>query len=62
MKLFTIAQIGNIFQIETFRTLTPMFYKGQQYQLQFDFNDESYNTMNVIKMSNQKVVGYFKIK
>lgn len=62
MKAFTTEQIGNIFQIETFRTLTPMFYKGQEYQLQFDFNDDSYNTMNVIKMSNKKIVGFFKIK
>ena len=62
MKAFTAEQIGNIFQIERFLTLTPMFYKGQEYQLQFDFKDDSLNTLNVIKMSNQKTVGFFKIK
>jgi len=60
MKQFTYEQIGDIFQIERFPTLTPMFYKGQEYQLQFDLNDE--NIMNVIKMNNQKIVGFFKIK
>ena len=62
MKEFTIEQVGNIFQIERFLTLTPMFYKGEEYQMQFDFKDDSLNTMNVIKMSNQKIVGFFKIK
>tara|TARA_R110000796_G_scaffold144288_4_gene261018 strand:+ start:1803 stop:1991 length:189 start_codon:yes stop_codon:yes gene_type:complete len=62
MKAFTAEQIGNIFQIERFLTLTPMFYKGEEYQLQFDFNDDSYNTMNLIKISSQKIVGHFKIK
>ena len=61
MKLFTAQQIGRIFKIDRFLTLTPMFYKGQEYQLQFDFNDESWNTMNVIKISNDKIVGFFKI-
>ena len=60
MKQFTYEQIGDIFQIERFPTLTPMFYQGQEYQLQFDYNDE--NIMNVIKMNNQKIVGFFKIK
>jgi len=62
MKAFTIEQVGNIFQIERFLTLTPMFYKNEEYQLQFDFSDESWNTMNIIKMKTKKVVGFFKIK
>jgi len=61
MKEFTHEQIGDIFQIERFLTLTPMFYKNEEYQLQFDFSDESYNTMNIIKMKTKKVVGFFKI-
>ena len=62
MKHFTREQVANIFQIERFLTLTPMFYKNEEYQLQFDFQDESLNTINIIKMKNQKVVGFFKIK
>tara|TARA_R110000744_G_scaffold33752_1_gene79126 strand:- start:237 stop:500 length:264 start_codon:yes stop_codon:yes gene_type:complete len=61
MKAFTIEQVGTIFQIERFLTLTPMFYKNEEYQFQFDFNDETYNTMNIIKMKTQKVVGYFNL-
>jgi hypothetical protein len=61
MKAFTMEQVGNIFQIERFLTLTPMFYKNEEYQLQFDFNDETYNTMNIIKIKTQKVVGYFNL-
>lgn len=60
-KEFTIEQVGNIFRIERFKTLTPMFYKNEEYQLQFDFNDQTFNTINIIKMKNRKVVGYFKI-
>lgn len=62
MKEFTIEQVGNIFQIERFLTLTPMFYKNEEYQLQFDFSDQTFNTINIIKMKNQKVVGYFKVQ
>jgi|GEM_PF-3909347 hypothetical protein len=61
MKAFTMEQVGNIFQIERFLTLTPMLYKNEEYQFQFDFNDETYNTMNIIKMKTQKVVGYFNL-
>lgn len=61
MKAFTMEQVGNIFQIERFFTLTPMFYKNEEYQFQFDFNDETYNTMNIIKMKTKKVVGYFNL-
>ena len=61
LKEFTIDQVANIFQIEKFTTLTPMFYKGQKYQFQFNFEDETYHTMNIIKMVNPvKIVGFFK--
>ena len=63
LKQFTISQVGDIFQIEKFKTLTPVFYKGQEYQFQFDFGAEKkgLKIINIIKMVHPlKVVGFFK--
>ena len=60
MKQFTVEQVGDIFKIERFLTLTPMKYRGVTYVFQFDFNDETYKTLNIIRVKDNKVVGFFK--
>ena len=65
LKEFTLDQIAEIFKIKDFsklRTLTDYSFKGVIYQFQFDFNNEKEGDMilNIIKKSNNKIVGFFK--
>tara|TARA_R110002167_G_scaffold43272_1_gene130836 strand:+ start:208 stop:411 length:204 start_codon:yes stop_codon:yes gene_type:complete len=63
LKEFTVSQVGNIFKIEKFKTLTPVFYKGKEYQFQFDFKAEEKGEriLNIIKIGTPlKVVGFFR--
>ena len=63
MKEFTIEQVGNIFKTETFKTLTPMKYKGANYIFQFDFEAEKKGgrIINIVKTGlPAKTVGFFK--
>ena len=63
IKEFTVEQVANIFKIEKFMTLTPMKYKGNIYEFQFDFKAEERGEriLNIIKTNKKvEIVGFFK--